>query len=546
MEGSKMKNYLRRTVTILMCLVMFVSITSCSDGAQSSSSGSSGSTSSSQSSSGGNEPAAAPKVTIFINKSPAGDIDNSDETKARMHDFYLETCNIDYQYIIPPKEQVEDKLNLLLASSSTDLNAFWGDWTKYEDKNVIRSIETVWDPEVYAGIEREFMTKSSSLKDNENRVWGIPRNFAVAAYPFEWRKDYADKLGLAYPPKTLEDVNTYLYAFRDKDPAGNGNTIPLVSTSVEDLAWCLLGGFTDYGNNKWLDPTDNKIKLPIAQPGYKDFIRQVATWYADGILYKEFYTLDWSTLREYAASGRAAAAFAWYTAWGNGFSRIFEADSTTQAVAGITHMLTGPNGQQCEYPKKPDYRGLLFTRNTTDEQVAALLRMMDYQCEHREAFYDAAYGYEGWEYTDDAKSTIHIKTPEELPANYAFFNAYDVAQGMLILDEYQSVVKENALYADSNGETGNPFGLYIYAFAHYQPVEKLRKTFDWNIPFNETAVTEQVPQLSDIQRAQDEELLKFVIGTRSLDEWDAFIESLYKIGMDRVEDAFTAQYELYK
>ena len=55
-----------------------------------------------------------------------------------------------------------------------------------------------------------------------------------------------------------------------------------------------------------------------------------------------------------------------------------------------------------------------------------------------------------------------------------------------------------------------------------------------------------MPQLSDIQRAQDEELLKFVIGTRSLDEWDAFIESLYKIGMDRVEDAFTAQYELYK
>ena len=165
-----MKNYLRRPVTILMCLVMFVSITSCSDGAQSSSSGSSGSTSSSQSSSGGNEPAAAPKVTIFINKSPAGDIDNSDETKARMHDFYLETCNIDYQYIIPPKEQVEDKLNLLLASSSTDLNAFWGDWTKYEDKNVIRSIETVWDPEVYAGIEREFMTKSSSLKDAMTRL----------------------------------------------------------------------------------------------------------------------------------------------------------------------------------------------------------------------------------------------------------------------------------------------------------------------------------------------------------------------------------------
>lgn len=540
-----MKGYLKKASIIFLCLAMFVTAVSCSG--TNGSSQSSESTGASQGDQGqGEDIAAAPKVTVFVNKQPAGDVDNSDEIKQQMHDFYLETCNIDYDYIIPPKEQVEDKLNLLLASSSTEINAFWGDWTTYADKKVIRSIETVYDPETYAGIEREFMEKSSSLTDNDGRIWGVPRIFAVAAYPFEWRKDYADELGLEYPPETLDDVNTYLYAFRDEDPAGNGNTIPLVATSVEELAYSLLGGFTDYGNNLWLDPEDNKIKLPIAQPGYKDFIQQIHTWYADGILYKEFYTLDTTTLRDFAASGRSAAAFGWYTTWGNGFSRIWEADNTSTAVAGITHYLTGPNGQQCEFAIKPGRSGLLFTANTTDEQVAALLRMMNYQCENREAFYNASYGYDGWEYTDEDKTAIYIKQTEELPADREFFNSYDIAQGMLILDEYQSVVESNPLYEESNGETGNPFAYYIYAYQHYQPAEKLRKTFDWNIPFNDVAVSEQAPQMSDIDRAIEEELIKFVIGTRSLDEWDDFINTLYSMGMDKVEDAYTAQYEEYK
>lgn len=538
-----MKGYMKRTFLILLCFAMFLSSVGCGNSAGSSQSSGDGSSQQEQSQ---GEETAAPKVTVFVNKDIGSDVDNSDEIKQQMHDFYLETCNIDYNYIIPPKEQVEDKLNLLLASSTTEINAFWGDWTTYADKKVIRSIETVYDPETYAGIEREFMSKSSSLNDNEGRIWGIPRIFSVAAYPFEWRKDYADALGLEYPPETLEDVNTYLYTFRDEDPAGNGNTIPLVATSVEELAYSLLGGFTDYGNNLWLDTTDNKIKLAIAQPGYKDFIQQLNTWYADGILYKEFYTLDVPTLRDLAASGRAAAAFGWYTNWGNGFSRIWETDNTSTAVAGITHFLTGPNGQQCEFAIKPGRSGLLFTANTTDEQVAALLRMMNYQCENREAFYDASYGYDGWEYTDEEKGSIYIKQAEELPADREFFKSYDVAQGMLILDEFQSVVQDNPLYEESNGETGNPFGYYIYAYQHYQPAEELRKTFDWNIPFNDVAVSNEAPQMSDIERAIDEELIKFVTGTRSLDEWDAFIESLYAMGMDKVEDAYTAQYEQYK
>ena len=43
-----------------------------------------------------------------------------------------------------------------------------------------------------------------------------------------------------------------------------------------------------------------KSKLYISQDGVKDAVAQIAQWYADGILYKDFNTLDTNALRELA------------------------------------------------------------------------------------------------------------------------------------------------------------------------------------------------------------------------------------------------------
>ena len=57
------------------------------------------------------------------------------------------------------------------------------------------------------------------------------------------------------------------------------------------------------------------------------------------------------------------------------------------------------------------------------------------------------------------------------------------------------------------------------------------------------ALAENIPSLNDLNTYKDEELIKFVNGTRSLDTWDAFIEECYQIGLQDYIDEYTRQYE---
>jgi len=56
--------------------------------------------------------------------------------------------------------------------------------------------------------------------------------------------------------------------------------------------------------------------------------------------------------------------------------------------------------------------------------------------------------------------------------------------------------------------------------------------FDFDVVYSSQIVNEEVPTLGDIERLTEEEIIKFITGVRSLDEWDAFIDELNQAGMD--------------
>ena len=66
------------------------------------------------------------------------------------------------------------------------------------------------------------------------------------------------------------------------------------------------------------------------------------------------------------------------------------------------------------------------------------------------------------------------------------------------------------------------------------------------IVWDKVALTENIPSLNDLNTYKDEELIKFVNGTRSLDTWDAFLEECYQIGLQDYIDEYTRQYNEMK
>ena len=111
----------------------------------------------------------------------------------------------------------------------------------------------------------------------------------------------------------MEELNEYLYAVKEQDLAGNGNTIPLLCRMLGQLEYCFVGGYVENGNGMWLDE-DGSVKPVYLADGYTDFLQQMITWYADGIIHPESFSWDTNTLRGYIAQGVAGATATWYSA----------------------------------------------------------------------------------------------------------------------------------------------------------------------------------------------------------------------------------------
>ena len=70
--------------------------------------------------------------------------------------------------------------------------------------------------------------------------------------------------------------------------------------------------------------------------------------------------------------------------------------------------------------------------------------------------------------------------------------------------------------------------------------------FDFDVAYDIAAIKDAVSAYDDIERMIDEETAKFIAGTRPLNEWDDFIASLKKIGVDRLYAEYTDQYQEIK
>ena len=70
--------------------------------------------------------------------------------------------------------------------------------------------------------------------------------------------------------------------------------------------------------------------------------------------------------------------------------------------------------------------------------------------------------------------------------------------------------------------------------------------FDFDVAYDIAAIKDAVSAYDDIQRMIDEETAKFITGTRPMGEWDDFVASLKKIGIDNLYAEYTTQYQEIK
>ncbi len=228
------------------------------------------------------------------------------------------------------KDQFDDKRNLALSKKSTlpdvILNADMStlDLLRFARQGVIMPVENLIDtamPNLKAVLDanpgyRKLITAPDghiySFPWIEQLGTGKEAIQAVGGMPFI-NKAWLDKLGLKMP-ETTDDLVKVLEAFRDKNPDGKGDVIPMsfiVNGGNEDFGF-LLGAF-GYGDNPdhIVVTNDGKVVYSCTQEGYRKGIEWMHTLQKKKLIDPEAFTQSYSTLVAKGNNGRYGLFFSW-------------------------------------------------------------------------------------------------------------------------------------------------------------------------------------------------------------------------------------------
>lgn len=494
-----------------------------------------------------------PTIVIYNNSgafSVTGAEAGSDESVYKeMQDYILQETGVKVEIIMPPSDgsAAAEKLNLLLAGGD-QIDAWWGSWTDYASDGIILPLtDYVKAPEGQALYELwEPWGAWEGVTDTDGTIWAIPRMTDTTPYQVFVRNDWLELAGMEMP-ETMEELNEYLYKIKELDPYGNGETIPLMiekggSTDVLDrVESVFLGGYVETGNGKWLDPKDNKVKPEWIADGYVDFLKQLNRWYEDGIIHKESFTMDVDTIKRDLSKGCVGATAIWY-------SRImqteqilresmpdFDRDKYTYVWGMNEAGMTGPNGKLVQTKAMGGNNGLLISSKC--EHPEAVMKFVEWSFEW-ENYTNEMYGPEGkyWQYNPDVENAKENRNVVPLEGEATYARDFLVSLG-LPLEIQTTEYDEDGIQTMEN----------LWLQEHLDDFDAtIEPGIESGIIWDTAALAENIPTLNDLNTFKDEELVKFVNGTRSFDTWDQFIEECYAMGLDDYIEEYTRQYNEQK
>ena len=332
------------------------------------------------------------------------------------------------------------------------------------------------------------------------------------------RKDWLDDLGLAVPT-TIDEWHTVLTAFKDK----KGAEAPMLLDATNDWYMASLTGA--FGMHYGYYQDNGTVKYGPAQPAFKDFLKTMQQWYAEGLIDKNYATSDSKARDAAMTTGKSGAMFA---AVGGGIGKYLAAvqssDPKFDLVAAPYPTLK--TGEKPKFGYKADYSsvsGAAISSTCKNPDIAAKFLNYGYT-EEGHTFFN--FGTEGVSYTmvngQPTYTDLILKNPDGLSASQAmsyYAGASNRGAGMVqdlgYYHQYLSLPQQqNALKVWANTDA-----------------------IKNNLP-PVTPTEEQVDESGKLSTAiktyVSENVAKFIMGSQSIDQFDTYISGFSKLNLDRL------------
>lgn len=342
-----------------------------------------------------------------------------------------------------------------------------------------------------------------------------------------FRQDWLDELGLD-APKSIDEWETVLTAFRDK----KGCTAPL--TVAASIGGTLYNIF-DATISMYVD--GDTIKYGPIEPEFKNAVTQLNKWYSEKLLDKNFSMVDTTILDSNMLNGVSGATF------GSGGQNI---GKWLSAKAGDSnYKLTA-----VDFPTRADGSQPRFNFASLPIPGGGSAAITT-KCRYPEL----AAKYLDYLYTDEGHILANFGIEGE---SFNWENDYPTYTDKIMKNsEGLSPSQAMSMYLRANGS--GPFVQDVRYIEQYYQTETQKQALDTWSKSTDNTVKYLMPQLShdtdeaseyagiynEINKYVHESAYAFISGSKSLDEFDAFVEQIKKMNIARAIEIKQKAYDNY-
>lgn len=458
---------------------------------------------------------------------------------------YQEMSNIDVNFNLVPFESLTEKRNLALAGGDYP-DVFYSarvgsaELTRYGPQGVFIPLNDLIDK--YAPNFKKLMEENPDIRKGltmpDGNIYSLPSFYdpdflsMLIGTPLWINEDWLKQLNME-EPKTIDEFYNYLKAVKETDLNGNGKNdeIPYGGTGITSIIDQIKGAWglgTKGLGHKFVDvdPDTNELRFTKTLPEYKEMLQFMNKLYSEGLIDKEIFTIESSALN---AKGQADLLG----------STIVPNPDTVMGKDNFIGLgaLEGPHGDKLySHVKVPMVHVGAFAITDKNEHPEATIRWMDhfYGQEGATFFF---MGEEGTTYNKNADGELEYiqeitNNPDGLTMDQALTKYFTWTGG-----SYPGYVKEEYF----KGSETLPNSMEAADKAEPDAVEDI--WYNFNFTNEETEFMSSVGK--DIQDYIGEMEAKFVNGSASFDQWEEYVNTIEKMGLEEYMKIYQAAYGRY-
>lgn len=483
------------------------------------------------------------EFNFFAGKSPQSPDDWDD---IMIWNEYGDMTNIDIEWNLVQDDSLDEKRNLALGSGSLP-DVFYAaqipntDLLKYGEQGTIIKLNDLIDK--YAPNLKSIMEEDPNIEKSitfpDGNIYSLPSIHApeflsLRTLPTMWyNEEWLNELDMEIP-QTTEEYYQFLKSVKEQDLLGNGedDEIPFGSGDINFLVGWLKGAF-GVGNRGHsyidMDPQENEVRFFPISDEYKDMLQYINKLYDEELIEQNIFSIETEQFIANGTDNRYGSMVYWSPEAALG-------DIGANYVSAVP--LVGPNDDQLYVTvTNPVYSMGNFAITDENENPEAAVRWADYfySDEGTRLFHMGIEG-ETYEETSDGeyKYLDKITNSEDGLTQTQELAKYLVWTGIgapgVVKPEYFEGSENN----DQSLEAADKLEPYL--------IEEVWTNFTYTESENK-----KLDALSaDIENYVGEMQDKFIVGDIPFSEWDDYIKTIEKMGLEEYMEIQTDAYERYE